>query len=265
MNKFAKVSVLAVAVMAAVGCARIESGEVGLRVGWDKQVNPNELMPGSFNQILIGDVLHFQVRSIAVQLDNKTPQTADNSTLKDFDLTAIYDINPSAVSDLWVKQSRAFHAYDKGEYFLMYNYMSNIINSASYKAVRKHDALKVADNREKIEQDIKLLVTAALKEEHLENAITISQVQVRSALPSDEIVASANGVVRAANELKAKTVEVQTAEQEAARLRLLASNANSISYMNAKAMQDIAEGVKNGKVHTIIVPANFNALMLNGK
>jgi hypothetical protein len=33
--------------------------------------------------------------------------------------------------------------------------------------------------------------------------------------------------------------------------------------MQAQAMLNVSEGIKNGKVQTIVVPANFNALMLN--
>jgi hypothetical protein len=32
--------------------------------------------------------------------------------------------------------------------------------------------------------------------------------------------------------------------------------------MQAQAMMNISEGIKNGRVQTIVVPANFNALML---
>ncbi len=253
------VSALAVALG---GCARVETGEVGLRVGFDKQVNPTELQPGSFNQVLVGDVLHFQVRSIAVSIENRTPQTADNSTMKDFDLTAIYDVNPTSVSELWTKQSRAFHVVNNaGETYLMYNYMTNIINSAANKAVRDYKALEVADNRSNIEQKIKALVEASLKEEGLDKALTLSQVQVRTTQLSDDIVASANAVVRATNDLNAKTIEVETSKKEAERLTFLAQNKGNIDYMNARATADIAEGVKNGKVQTIIVPYNFNGLL----
>jgi hypothetical protein len=40
-------------------------------------------------------------------------------------------------------------------------------------------------------------------------------------------------------------------------------SASSIAYMQAQAALNISEGIKNGKVQTIVVPANFNALMLN--
>jgi hypothetical protein len=55
MKRILTLSVLAAAVLA-TGCTRIETGEVGLRVGFDKQVSTGELLPGSFNQTLIGSV-----------------------------------------------------------------------------------------------------------------------------------------------------------------------------------------------------------------
>ena len=66
MKSFVKLSVIALAVASAIGCSRIETGEVGVRVGFDKQVKPGELMPGSFNQTLIGDVITFPVKDVNV-------------------------------------------------------------------------------------------------------------------------------------------------------------------------------------------------------
>jgi hypothetical protein len=75
-------------------------------------------------------------------------------------------------------------------------------------------------------------------------------------------VASANELVRAKNELKQKEVEVKTAEAEARRMAALAANsAQSVQFMQAQAMLNISEGIKNGKVQTIVVPSNFTALM----
>ncbi len=259
-KRYITIAMVAVAALA-TGCARVETGEVGLRVKWDKTIADEELQPGSLNQTIIGDVLHFQIRSIAVSLENKTPQTSDNSTLKDFDLTAVYEVNPASVSSLWTKQSRAFHATDKDEIYLMYNYMSTVLNSAAYKAVRQYKALEVADNRDKLEQEIKRLTSEALKEEGLETALTISQIQVRNTLPADDIVASANAVVRAQNELRAKSVEVETAKQEAIRIQTLNSNAQAIPYMNAMANMEIAKAVAAGKVNTIIIPTDFKGMV----
>lgn len=265
MNKTFKLSILAAAVLATAACTRIETGTVGLRVDMSKQIAGTELQPGSWNQTLFGDVLEFQVRSIQVAWDNLTPQTADNSTLKDFDVAMIYEVNPTAVSDLWVNQSRSFHAYDKGEYYLMYKYMQQLLNSATAKAVRKYKALDVADNRANIENDIRNIVDQMLKEEKLDKAITVSQIRVANATPADDIVASANAAVKATNDLKTKQVEVEIAKQEAIRIQTLNSNSQAIPYMNAMANMEIAKAVREGKVQTIVVPADFKGMLNVGK
>ncbi len=261
MNKTFKLSILAAAVLATSACTRIETGTVGLRVDMSKQVSGNELQPGSWNQTIVGDVLEFQVRSIQVARENMTPQTADNSTLKDFDVAMIYEINPTAVSDLWINQSRSFHAYEKGEYYLMYNYMQQLLNSATVKAVRKYNALQVADNRQNIEIGIKDTVIEMLTQEGLNKAITVSQIRVANAVPADDIVASANAAVRAQNDLKTKQVEVEIAKQEAIRIQTLNSNSQAIPYMNAMAQMEIAKAVREGKVQTIVIPSDFKGIV----
>lgn len=266
MKKNIALTLVAAAVLA-TGCTRIETGTVGLRVDMSKQVGQQELQPGTWNQTIIGDVLVFPVRSIQVAWNNLTPQTADNSTLKDFDVAMVYDINPAAVSEIWTNQSRSFHTYDEKhhDYYLMHNYMSQLLNSASVKAVRKYNALSVADNRSNIEADIKTIVDGMLKEENLDKSITVSQVRVANATPADDIVASANAAVRAQSDLKTKQVEVEIAKQEAQRIQTLNSNSQAIPYMNAMANMEIAKAVREGKVHSIVIPADFKGMLSVGK
>ncbi len=260
------VVVLLLAAFVFAGCERIETGEVGLRVGFDKQVNTAELQPGSFNQTLIGSVLTFPVRDIALTLDDMHPQTADNSTLQDMDITVIYSINPAAVGELYTTKSRAFHARDESnDIVLMYNYLTTVARSASYKAAAKHDALKTIAARAEIEADTAKFITAALGEEKLDTSLTITKVQVRNVQPAANIIASANAVITAQNNLKAKQVEVDIARKEAERLSLLSSNSQNVRYMEAKALQDIAEGVKEGKVQSIVVPYDFKGIINVGR
>ncbi len=263
MNRKLMVSVISLAVMSTIGCARIETGEVGLRKGFDKQIKSDELLPGSFNQTIIGEVLTFPTKDVSIQLDNLTPMAKDNSTMKDFDATVIYGINPSAVSDLYVNKNRGFHAEANGDIYLMYNYLARTAQNAAIKAAREHEALTMNDNRAIIEARMKTLMSEMLAAEKLDGALTIQQVQVRAMHPADTGVASANELVRAKNELAQKEVEVKTAEAEARRMAALSNqSASSIAYMQAQAALNISEGIKNGKVNTIVVPANFNALMM---
>jgi len=263
MNRMFKLSVLALAVLSTIACTRIETGEVGVRVGFDKQVTPGELMPGSFNQTLIGDVLTFPIKDVNVTVENMTPVAKDNSTMKDLDMVVVYNINPSQVAELYSTKNRSFHAGNKEDIYLMYNYVVQNARNALYKAARKYDALDMADNRSEMENMIKDEIVRNLAEEKLENSITITQVMIRNVVPADSVVASANDLVRAKNELKQKEIEVKTAEAEARRMAALANNSqSSIAFMQAQAALNISEGIKNGKVQTIVVPANFNALMM---
>jgi regulator of protease activity HflC (stomatin/prohibitin superfamily) len=262
MKRIFTLSILAAAVFA-TGCTRIETGEVGVRVGFDKQVQSGELLPGSFNQVLIGDVLTFPIKDVNVVLENMTPVAKDNSTMKDLDAVVVYNINPAQVSELYSTKNKSFHAEFKGDTYVMYNYIVQNARNAIYKAARKYEALDMADNRTDMENYIKDEIQRNLAEEKLDGSITISQVMIRNVLPSDTVVESANALVRSKNELKQKEVEVKTAEAESRRMAALANNSgSSIAFMQAQAMLNISEGIKNGKVQTIVVPSNFNALMM---
>lgn len=260
MRNFIVVAVLAVL---ATGCTRIETGEVGVRVGYDKQVKPGELMPGSFNQTLIGSVLTFPVKDVAVTINDLTPLAKDNSTMADFDATVIYSINPQMVAELYVAKNKSFHAEGNGDIFLMYNYIVQTARNAAYKAAREYDALDMNDYRPQMEQKMRESIVRSLTEEKLDGSLSVSQVLIRSIKPAQSVIASANELVRAKNELKQKEVEVKTAEAEARRMSALANQSTqSIAYMQAQSALNISEGIKNGKVQTIVVPANFNALMM---
>ena len=264
MRKLFIASVIA-SMFAVTGCTRITTGEVGVRVNASKEIQGTELLPGSWNQTMVGDVLTFPVKDISVSLENKTPMTADNSALADFDITVVYGINPSSVSELYTTKSKSFHSYDEKEKdtYLMYNYIMTLVNNAAYKVVREYKSLEVADNRAKIEQQIRDTVTTQLASEKLDASITLTVVQIRNILPNADILASATAFVRSQNELKIKENEVKLAKLESERMAALSSNsASSIQFMNAQAALNISEGVKNGKVQTIIIPSTMTGLMI---
>lgn len=248
----AVLAVLAVAFTSS-GCQRIETGEVGLRIGFDKQVNTVELQPGTFNQTFVGSVLTFPVREISLTLDNIHPQTKDNSTLADMDITVIYGIVPSQVGELYVSKSHGMHVVENGDIYLMYNYLTTISNSAAFKATQKHDAMTVMGSRQDIENEMMIIMRDTLKSEKLDDKIMISQVQVRNAQPAQSIIDSANEAIKAQNDLKTATKKVAIAEQEAARQTLLARPAN-LEYMKVQAQLNISEGVRDGKVQTVLIP-----------
>jgi hypothetical protein len=265
MNRIVKLSLIIGAVALTSACTRIETGEVGVRVGFDKQVQSGELLPGSFNQVLIGDVLTFPIKDVNVTLENMTPVAKDNSTMKDFDAVVVYNINPQQVSELYSTKNKSFHAEFKGDTYVMYNYIVQNSRNAIYKAARKYEALDMADNRSDMENFIKEEVIRNLAEEKLDGSITISQVLIRNVVPADSVVASANELVRSKNELKQKEIEVKTAEAEARRIAALAQNAGAIQYMDAQARMkqadaalETAKAIATFKGNTLVIGAGTN-------
>jgi hypothetical protein len=266
MNRYAKAAVLIGLMATASACTRIETGEVGVRIGMDKQVEKGELQPGSLNQVIFGDVLTFPVKDVQVDVIDLTPLASDNSTIKDFDMAIVYSVNPTAVAELYINKNRGFHAEtEEGDTLLMYNYIRQLGRNAAYKVSRRYESLKMADNRAEIEQLVRQEINTQLVSEKLDGSLNISQVLVRQILPADTIVASANALVQAQNEQKRKEVEVKTAKLEAERISALNANRGATEYMAAMALQDIAEGVKAGKVNTVVVPYDFKGIVNVGR
>lgn len=259
MFKIAAISMLA---LASAACTRVETGEIGVRVGMDKQVEQTELQPGSMNQVIFGDVLTFPVKDVQVDVTDLTPLASDNSTIKDFDLSIVYSVNPTSVAEIYINKNRGFHAVtEQGDTLLMYNYIQQLGRNAAYKVARRYEALKMADNRAEIEQLVRQEVVEQLNKEKLGTSINVSQVLVRQILPADNVVASANALVQAQNEQKQKEVEVKIAGLEADRIAALNANAGATKYMEATALVTIAEAVKDGKVSSVIIPYDFKGVL----
>jgi regulator of protease activity HflC (stomatin/prohibitin superfamily) len=266
MKKLIPAAVLVlIAALGATGCTIVDTGEVGLRVNFDKTIDSGELIAGSFNQTMIGHVLTFPVKDVSVDVRDLQPLAADNSTMKDFDISVVYNITPASVSELYINKSRSFHMVDPtGDIYLMHAYIYQTARNAVYKTARKYEALNMNDNRAQIEQEIQETMVATLSDEKL-TGIIISQVRVGSMIPSDAVKASADNLVRAKNEEKTKEVEVQIAKKEAERIAALNANAGAISYMQAQAQMKIAEGIAEGKVHTVVIPYDFKGMINVGK
>ena len=262
MNRFAKLAVVLAAGSSLAACTRIETGEVGVRRSFDKTIETTELQPGTINQTIFGDVLTFPTKDVQVDINDMTPLASDNSTVADFDMSVIYSINPTGVAELYIEKNRGFHVEtEQGDTLLMYNYVRQLGRNAAYKVARRYESLKLADNRAEIEQLVRQEIVQQLAAEKLDGQIDVSQVLVRAIKPADNIVASANALVQAQNEQKRKEVEVKTAKLEAERIAALNANKGATEYMAAMALQDIAEGVKNGKVQSVVVPYDFKGII----
>jgi regulator of protease activity HflC (stomatin/prohibitin superfamily) len=248
------------------GCARIDTGEVGLRKEFSGTIQPQTLNVG-LHQTIIGDVIVFAAKEILLAEEQMTPASKDKSTLKDFDVNFTYIVQPNATFDLYTKYSATahMHAEHSKETFLMANFVRAIVRAATYSAVAEYNALEVNNNRKAIEERIKVLANEKLASEKLGDKVTVNLVNIKNIQLADEIVASANAVSNAQNQLTAKRTEVEIAQQEALRIKALSAQTDSkyTSLLEAQARMKTADALfeasKNGST-VWIVPQNFTAL-----
>ena len=261
-NVFKRITIVAAIAMSLSACHIVDTGKVALRVNFDKTIEQSERPAGSFNQLLVGSMIDFPIKEIALDVTDLAPIAADNSTMSDFDVTIVYNINPASVSDLYVNKNRSFHSVnDKGEVLLMHSYLQTTVKNAVFKVARHYEAMQMNDQRQKIEQEILAQVKATLDSEKLATSIIVNQIQVKSMMPSQAVKKAADDLVKAKSELLAKEVEVKTAEAESRRIAALNADAGAREYMLAQAQVKIAEGIAAGKVNTIVIPVDFKGIV----
>lgn len=266
MNRFLTTTFAILALAFATGCTRIETGEVGLRLNASKQIEGSELMEGSWNQTMWGDVLTFPVRDIALPVADLKPVTTENTPVGDFDFTVIYNINPTTVSDLWGKKSRSFHTFHEGDWYLMNAYMRTTANNAAQKVINNHEMLKLQKDREIIEGELLHTMNSQLKRDGFDAAISVSSVRVQALQPNATILEAATATVKAEQNLATAKANTELAKQEAERQRVLAENSEkTIAYMDAESRRIIAHAIKDGKAQTIVLPMDFKGLVNTGK
>jgi hypothetical protein len=69
---FAAVLAAIVSLMLVLSCTvRVETGTVGLRINFNNELEPIELLPGSWNQKIVGNIIVFPVKEVAGYARNR--------------------------------------------------------------------------------------------------------------------------------------------------------------------------------------------------
>lgn len=236
MKRFISFGII-VASIFTVGCTRVETGKVGIRIGWDKQVKMDELYPGSFNETVIGNVLTFPVRDISVPINNVTPITKDNHIMKNVDMTVVYSINPNHASELYASKDKNYHISNNEDILLMFNYIFETARDELHKISRDYEASDMNDNRAVIEQKIRENIQTLFVNEKLDGIIALKQVNIRKmSFPENVAISSSNNP----RESKQKDVEVKVTNNATANEQ----QHTNIKTNNVTSSPDLSESLK---------------------
>lgn len=251
-----------------VGCGRIGTGEVGVRVDFNKTVEMNELQVGWYAAVLT-DVITYNVMETQIEFTDLTPKAKDNLLLQDLDVSVFYRVNPSKVAEMAVKYSGMDAVGKDGSRYPASHLIERVGRGAIYDSVSKFDSLTMHTKRSELEELVLSRIQTDLSKDDAD-VFTITKVIVRSLATDPAMEASIQAKVRVENQITEKRQQIELAKAEADRIRVESEG-------SAKANKIIAESITPqllelrrieamsmfaGKgTHTVVMPTDTKALV----
>lgn len=255
--------------LSVVACGRIETGTVGVRTDFNRQVEMTEMQPGFYTAFLTS-VEEYTVQEIEVKFDNLTPKGKDNLSLADFDVSLWYQPLASQVAETYVKYA-GMSPCEHGVCYPGYNLVLRTAQGAIFDAVSQYESLTIHTKRGDLESKIKSLVQTELDKSD-KGVFIITKVVVRQIKTDPKLEASIQAAVQMQKQTEAKNLELELARAEAKRVnaeaegqakanRTLAESItdNLLRYKQIEAMASFAgEGT-----HTVLLPMGGAQPLIN--
>ena len=201
-----------VSTLALGGCGAVDTGNSGVRIAWDNEVNMNELPAGFFTAV-ISSVEEFVGKEIMISLDDMTPKAADNLSMEELDVEVYYMADKNSHADLKVKYANA--TVEEGGYFYpAYTLVKGQARSAVYKSVGQMNSLTIHKNRTKLQEAIQTELQSILNRSDPE-VFTITKVIVKKANSDKTLEKAIRLNVAKDKELEAKMKEEEIKKAEA--------------------------------------------------
>ncbi|MBB5204693.1 regulator of protease activity HflC (stomatin/prohibitin superfamily) [Inhella inkyongensis] len=267
---------------ALAACTQIDTGNVGVERTLGK-VSPEALPPGVYFS-LFKTVDEFSAKEVSFQLNDMTPKSRDNLTMKDVDIDIYFKVNPAAVPGLYTKYQgdvvrhkdvvREGGTKDK---VIAYSRVSREAREAVYKSIAQLDATTMHTKRSELAE----LVRSGLQSELDANdkgAFVITAVNVRNLLTDPAIEAAIRQRAETDQAIEKKRKEIELAKAEAERLIVEAegqAKANQIVSASltpalkeiklAELQRDAAIAIASKQGNTVLLGGGAQPLINVGK
>lgn len=208
-----------VAMLAA--CSQIDTGNVGVERTLGKV--SNQALPPGVYFTLFKNVDEFTTKEVSFSLNDLTPKSRDNLTMKDVDIDVYFKTTPSAVPGLFVKyQGDVMRHSDVApngtkDLVMAFSRVSREAREAVYKGIAQLEATTMHTKRSELAE----MVRAGLQKELDANdpgAFVITAVNVRNLLTDPAIEAAIRQRAETDQAIEKKRKEVELAKAEAERL-----------------------------------------------
>jgi regulator of protease activity HflC (stomatin/prohibitin superfamily) len=229
------------------GCSQIDTGNVGVERTLGK-VNANALTPGVYFTIF-KSVDEFTAKEVSFALENLTPKSRDNLTMKDVDIDIYYKTTPGAIPGLFIKYQGDVVRHDQvvangtGDLVVAYSRVLREAREAAYKAFASFDATAMHTKRAELSETVR----ATLQKE-LDNtdpgSFIITAVNVRNLLTDPAIENAIRQRAETDQAIERKIKEVELARAEAERLSVEAAGQAAANNLISQSLTPALERIK---------------------
>lgn len=222
------------------GCSQIDTGNVGVERTLGK-VSPEAMPPGIYFS-LFKTIDEFTAKEVNFALDNMTPKSRDNLTMRDVDIDVYFKVTPSAIPSLFIKyqgdviQHKAV-VKEGGttDLLVAYSRVQREAREAVYKAIAQLDATTMHTKRAELAESVRRILQAELDSTD-KGAFTITAINVRNLLTDPAIESAIRQRAETDQAIEKKLKEIELAKAESARLIVQAEG-------EAKANQIISQSL----------------------
>lgn len=249
MKRFASI-LLAAAAMLLGACTQIDTGNVGVERTMGK-VNP-EALPVGVYFTMFKTVDEFTTKEVSFSLQNLTPKSRDNLTMKDVDIDVYFKTAPAAVPTLFtkyqgdvVKHSQVVEG-GSSDLVIAYSRVSREAREAIYKAFASFDATTMHTKRAELAEAVRAELQKELESTD-KGAFVITAVNVRNLLTDEAIEGAIRARAQTDQAIEKMRKDVELAKAEAERnlvtVRAQAEQRQVAAEAEAKANRTISESL----------------------
>lgn len=252
-------------------CTQIDTGNIGVERTLGK-VSTEALPPGVYFT-MFKTVDEFTAKEVSFVLENLTPKSSDNLTMKDVDIDVYFRVNPSSVPGLFVKYQGDVVRHDQvvgggtGDLVVAYSRVLREAREAVYKSIASMEATTMHTKRAELSETVRKTLQAELDSTD-KGAFTVTAVNVRNLLTDPAIEAAIRQRAETDQAIEKKRKEVELAKAEAERLAVEAKGQAEANDIISRSLTPSLERIRLAELQrdtaTAIASKAGNTVLLGG-
>ena len=265
------VLVLVAAILSLGSCTTIDTGQVGVSSQFG-QISKAEIPAGVTTKLpMITSIDSYNVRETTVDLNNLTPKAKDNLSLKELDVSVMYEVNSAKVADTVIEfAGQSPYNEELGVYMPGQGIVARQSREAVYTAVADMESLTIHQKREALAAAIKTHLQNSLNRT-APNTFTVTNITIRAVTTDESIEASIREAVQTQKQLETKAQQEKVAEANA---RIAITQAKGEAEANRIVAQSLTPELlrkqandamyalsKSGNSSTIVLPSGATPLV----